>query len=242
MPLESFFTRWRKAVRPLPRRTPSAALLAQRRKQRKLIERTAGVIVLLAAAWFVYSYLASAPDRARAEAALGVMKMSPGTYEQAIHHFDRAAQIWPEYAEAYLDRGIAEHNLNQAGPALVDLDRAVDLDPNLTRAYDERGQIYLDKGDPQKAIDELSESIRLHPTLESYSQRGVAYEKVGQHQKAIADFDAAISEFREAPYIYRARAGVKRKLGDQAGAAADDDKAQRIETGHAVEADVLRAP
>jgi tetratricopeptide (TPR) repeat protein len=129
MLLESFFTRWRQAVRPLPRATPSAALLAQKRKQRRLIQRTAGVILLLGSAWFVYSYSASAPDRARAEGALGVMKMGPATYDQAIHHFDRATQMWPEYAEAHLNRGIAEHNLNQVGPALADLDRAVDLAP-----------------------------------------------------------------------------------------------------------------
>jgi tetratricopeptide (TPR) repeat protein len=242
MALESFFTRWRKAVRPLPRGTPSPAFLAQKRKQRKLIQRTAGILVLLGVGWSVYSYARSAPDRARAEGALGLAKMGPGTYDQAIRHFDRATQIWPEYAEAYLNRGVAEHNLQRPAPALVDLDKALDLDPNLTRAYDERGQIYLEDGDPRKAIEELSQSIRLNATLEGYSQRGVAYEKVGEHQKAIADFDAAIAARRESPYIYRARAAAKRNLGDQPGAAADDDKARRIETGHAAEGDVLLTP
>jgi len=233
--VESFFARWRKAFQSPPRGTPSAALLVQRRRRRRLIQRTVLAILLLGAAWFIYSYVVSAPDRARAEAALGMVKMAPGTYDQAIHHFERATQIWPEYADGYLNLGIAEHNVNQRGPALADLDKALRLNPNLTAAYDERGQIYMESGEPQKAIEELSKSIQLRPTLESYSQRGEVYEKIGEHQKAIADFDAAIAESREASPVYRARAGAKRKIGDRVGADSDDDTAERIENGLPIE-------
>src|ERR1700682_806266 len=99
MAVESFVTRWRKAVRPLPRATPSAALLALKRRQRRLIHRTLAVIVLAGAGWLVYNYLANAPQRARAELALGVKKLSPGAYEEAMTHFNRAIQIWPDYGE-----------------------------------------------------------------------------------------------------------------------------------------------
>jgi tetratricopeptide (TPR) repeat protein len=242
MEVESFLTRWRKAVRPPAQKGASAALLAQKRKQRKLIERTLAVILLAGAGWYVYSYLASAPDRARAESALGVKVMGPGTYEQAIRHFDRAVQIWPEYAEAYVNRAVAEHDVSQREAALADLDKALDLDPSLTRAYNERGQIYLENGDLQKAIRECTKSIDVKPTLDGYYQRGEAYEKLGEHEKAIADFGAAIGEFREAPYVYRARAAARRNFGDREGAQADDANAQRIETGRPVEPDVLLAP
>ena len=132
MAVESFFTRWRKAVRPLPRATPSAALLAQQRRQRRLIYRTLAVIVLAGAAWPVYNYLANAPARARAELALGLKKLSPGAYEEAMAHFNRAIQIWPDYGEAYLNRAVAEHDESQQEAALADLDKALDLDPGST--------------------------------------------------------------------------------------------------------------
>src|ERR1019366_2767812 len=150
MAVESFYTRWRKAVRPLPREAPSAALLALKRRQRKLIQRTLAILVLTGAGGWIYSYWASAPDR------------------------------------------------------------ALDLDASLTQAYNERGQIYLEDGDLQKSIRDCSKSIQVNPTLDAYYQRGEAYEKLGEHQKAIADFDAAISEFREAPFAYRARSVAKR--------------------------------
>ena len=242
MAVESFLTRWRKAVRPLPRATPSVALLALQRRQRRLIHRTLAIIVLAGGAWLVYNYLANAPERARAELALGVKQLSPGTYEEAMAHFNRAIQIWPDYGEAYLNRAVAEHDESHPGPALADLDRALDLDPDSTRAHNERGQIYLENGDPRKAIVEFSRSLQLTPTVEGHYQRGEAYEKLGDHQKAIADFDAAILESSDAPYAFRARAAARLASGDRQGAAADEQQARLIETGQAPTSNVLSAP
>jgi tetratricopeptide (TPR) repeat protein len=196
----------------------------------------------LGAAWLIYGYSASAPDRARAEVALGAKVMGPGTYDESIRHFDRAVELWPDYAEAYLLRAVAEHGASQPGSALADLDKALDLDPVSTRAHNERGQIYLENGNLQKAIIEFSKSLQVQPTLDGYYQRGAAYEKQGDHQKAIADFDAVLVEFRHAPYAYRARAVAKRNMGDRAGASADEAAARRMETGRSAEPDVLLAP
>jgi len=242
MAVESFFTRWRKAVRPLPREAPSAALLALKRRQRKLIQRTVAMLVLAGAGGWIYSYWVSAPDRAQAEIALAEKLLGAGTYDQAMRHFDRAIQIWPDYADACLNRGLAEHGASHRAEALADLDKALDLDPRLTQAYNERGQIYLENGDAQRTIQDCSKSIQMNPTVDAYYQRGEAYEKLGEHRKAIADFGAAIAESREAPFAYRARSMAKRNAGDRAGAQADDDQAQRIETGQSVDPDVLRAP
>ena len=200
------------------------------------------MVVLAGAAGWIYSYWVSAPDRAQEEAALGLKLLGVGTYDQAMRHFDRAIQIWPEYADAYLNRGLAEHGASHRVEALADLGKALDLDPNLTRAYNARGQIYLENGDVRKTIRDCSRSIQVNPTVDAYYQRGEAYEKLGEHQKAIADFDAAIAESREAPFAYRARSVAKRNAGDRAGAQADDDQAQRIETGQSADPDVLRAP
>jgi tetratricopeptide (TPR) repeat protein len=242
MGVESFKTRWRKAVRPLPREAPSAALLALKRRQRKLIQRTLAILALAGAGGWIYNYWASAPDRAQEEAALAVKMLGSGTYDQAMRHFNRAIQIWPSYADAYLNRGLAEQGASHRAAALADFDRALNLDPHLTGAYNARGQIYLENGEVQKTILDCSKSIQVNPTVDAYYQRGEAYEKLGQHQRAIADFDAAIAESREAPFAYRARSVAKRNAGDRVGAQADAEQARRIETGQSAETDVLRAP
>ena len=230
--MASLLARWLQAIAPVPvPGTPDPAVLAQKQKQRRLIWWTVATIALLAAGGYAYSYVASAPDRARAEMAAGMRKMGPGAYGQAIASFDRAIDIWPEFAEAYLNRGVAEHGKGERGAALADLEKALDLDPDLIRAYNERGLIYLESGDGRQAIRNFDQSLKIKPSLDGYYQRGIAYETLQAHGKAVADFDAAIGEYRDAPYVYRARAAAKRNLGDRDGAAGDERFAEQIELG-----------
>lgn len=211
------------------RRSADPAVVAQKCKQRLLLKRTGAILFAFAAGGYAYTYFNDAPKRARAEVALGLKKMAPGSYAEAVAHFDRAIAISPDLGEAYLNRGVAEHHSNRRAEALADLEKALDLDANLTRAYNERGQIYLENKDPQKALVDFTESLRLKPTLEGYYQRGQVYEKLGQHANAIADFTAGISEAPDTPYVYRARAAARRNTGDRGGAEADDAEADRIE-------------
>src|SRR5580698_8507862 len=111
---ESFLTRWLNAVRPIPtRRTYTKAELAQKRKQKRLLTGTLVVIGLGFGGWYVYDYIANAPQRAQAVLAKGMLQMGPGREADAIKAMSRAIDIWPQYAEAYMYRGIAEHNTGQ---------------------------------------------------------------------------------------------------------------------------------
>jgi tetratricopeptide (TPR) repeat protein len=229
----SFLTRWWNSIKPLPeeasRRSP---ITAQKRRQLRLIKRTIGIVALAGAGWGVYTYIASAPERANAQLQAGMQEMQPGAYREAVTRFDRALSIMPQLAEAYLERGIAHHFLGEIEPALADLDKALDLNPDLAAAYNERGAIYHERGDTQKAIENLSKSIQVQATTDGYYQRGQAYESLGQHQKAIEDYDQAVAQRRDAPYVYRARALAKDKLGDTEGAKQDRAKADDIESFH----------
>ena len=76
---ESFLTRWLNAVRPIPSdKTYTAAELAQKRKQKRLLMGTLIVIALGGGGWYVYDYIANAPQRAQAVLAKGMLQMGPG--------------------------------------------------------------------------------------------------------------------------------------------------------------------
>jgi tetratricopeptide (TPR) repeat protein len=230
MSLESPLRRWWNTIRPAPStRTYTKAELAQKARQKKLLRGTLGLIVLSGGGWYAYDYITTAPQRAKAVLDQGMKQMGPGKYQDAIPYFDRAISIAADYADAYLYRGIAEHNLAKTDSALVDLDKATELNPNLVRAFDERGRIFFDKGDTAKAIDEFSKSIKIQPSTDAYYARAQAYEKLGDHQKALSDFDNAIVELRDAPYAYRARAMTKDALGDADGARQDRETAHQID-------------
>jgi tetratricopeptide (TPR) repeat protein len=113
--------------------------------------------------------------------------------------------------------------------ALRDFDKAIEMNPNMDRAYASRGLIYRDRGDINGAVDQFTKSINIRPTVDAYYQRGQTYESLGEHQKAIEDYDYAIAVLRDAPHVYRARSLAKRNLGDVQGADEDREKARSFE-------------
>ena len=195
-------------------------------RKRSVVRTTIAAAALLLAGGGAYYFIASAsassaPQRAEKQYQLGMELIKPGTYPQAIAHFGNAIAVQPEYAEAYLQRGIVHQIVGESEAALADLDHALALDPALAQAQSARGKILRDQGNIQGAIEAMTASIKIKPTMDAYYQRGLTYEALGQHQKAIDDYDQAIDLMSNAPYVYRSRALAKHNLGDLKGEEAD---------------------
>jgi len=232
---QSAFSRFWNTVNPSPKSDrsaqpkPSGKVLEMKRRQRRLIVFTlAGVAAVSAGAW-IYTYIASAPERAEKEFQEGMNYMAPGKYQDAVVHFTRAIAMYAQMPNAYLERGNANRMMGEMDAALADFQAAADLNPVLPEAQSGEALIYIERHDIPHALEHLNKSISLHPTVDAFFQRGQILESQGEHAKAIADYDRAIAEERDSPYIYRARALAKANLGDQEGAHADRDIAFHIE-------------
>jgi tetratricopeptide (TPR) repeat protein len=185
-------------------------------------------VILLVGAAGAYYWIASAQDRAEARFQAGMHKMSPGHYPEAIQEFTSAISIWNRHAQAYLQRGNAEQILGQLDAALDDFERARQVDPSLSEAYTARGTILRDRGDLKGAIQEITRSLSVRATMDGYFQRGQLWERIGEHQKAIEDYDRAIAEERDAPFVYAARSLARQAIGDESGAEQDREMSERI--------------
>ncbi|MGH9559188.1 MAG: tetratricopeptide repeat protein [Bryobacteraceae bacterium] len=226
----SIFGRVWDATKPPPAvNAPSKPRRRLNPKQKRLFAIAASVLILAGGSWSVYAYIAAAPERAQTEFDAGMKLMTPGTYPKAVARFTRAIEIWPTLAKAYLERGIAHKALNETDLALSDFDRAIDRDPDLAAAYNQRGTIFLERDDLKRAEQEFTKSIATQPSVDAYIQRARTYESLGEHQKAIDDFNEAIARMPDSPDVYRARSIARRNLGDQAGYVADRDTARGIE-------------
>lgn len=232
---QSAFNRFWNTVNPPPPSNrggpppPSAKVLEMKRRQRRLITATIAVAVAIGAGVWTYNFIASAPERADKEFQEGMKSMSPGKYPDAVVHFSKAISIYGQMPNAYLERGNANRVLGEMDAALADYQTAADLNPVLPEAHSGIAVIYIERHDVNRALEHLNKSISLHPTVEAYYQRGQMLEAQGQHEKAIADYDRAIAEERDAPYMYRARALAKANMGDADGARADREIANQIE-------------
>jgi tetratricopeptide (TPR) repeat protein len=232
---QSAFTRFWNTVNPPPSSNrpgpppPSAKVLEMKRRQRRLITITLAVAVAIGASAWTYNFVSSAPERADKEFQDGMKFMSPGKYQDAVVHFTKALSIYSQLPNAYLERGNANRVLGEMDAALADYQAAADLNPVLPEAHSGIALIYIERHDINHALEHLNKSISLHPTVEAFYQRGQILEAQGQHAKAIADYDRAIAEERDAPYMYRARALAKANMGDADGAHADREIAGKIE-------------
>jgi len=201
----------------------------ERLRRRRLVLSTLAIVVVAAASWGIYEYIASAPMRAEKVYQDGMRLFGAGNFKGAEDRFTDAISIWPHLAAAYLQRGLARKNTNQVDAAIDDFQHALTEDANQAPAHTALGVIYRERGDVTQAMKELTAAINLSGDTDAFYQRGQIHESQGEHQLAIQDYDSAIHDQPDAPYVYRARAMSRDAIGDHDAAEEDRREAIRIE-------------
>ena len=98
----------------------------------------------------------------------------------------------------------------------------------------EQGRLKEKQGDPEEALKNYAEAIRLKPDFpNAYYGRGVAKYNLGDKQGAIADYNEAIRLKPDYAEAYNNRGNAKYDLGDKQGAIADYSSAIRLKPDYA---------
>jgi lipoprotein NlpI len=117
--------------------------------------------------------------------------------------------------------------------ALVKSERASAQDR--AASYGNRCWAYSDKGDPDRAITDCNEAIRLDPKLaNAYLNRGKAYSDKDDFDRAIADYDQAIKLNPKSSTAYNNLCDAYLDKGDNDRAITDCDEAIRLDPTFAV--------
>ena len=154
--------------------------------------------------------------------------------KKAIEYLNNAIKLQPDYADAYVNRGIAYSNLGQYQRAIQDYNEAIRLKPDYAMAYYNRGLAYgRDLGQHQRAIEDFNEAIRLKPDYApAYNNRGLAYSYLKQYQRAIEDFNEA-TRLKPDPATYYNRGNTYGiGLGQHQRAIEDYNQAIRLKPDH----------
>ncbi len=139
-------------------------------------------------------------DRGVAYARLGQTKL-------AVEDFNRAVQLFPEYAAVYNNRGNLLLTLAQYKEAIKDFDRALLLAPGYAAAYNNRAGAYLKLGQTADAIHDYTSAIKLLPANAApLSGRGRAFLSIKRPHAAIRDFTRAVGSDARFASAYRNRA------------------------------------
>jgi tetratricopeptide (TPR) repeat protein len=214
-------------IKPPP---PVVSVSPEVARRRRLMLAGAGLAMLAAGAGSAaFAYILSAPQRAEAAFQDGRRFAAAGNTAGAIDRFSRAIAIQPRFAAAYLERGLAHQTRLDYRLAMDDCEEALKLNPNLSAAHVARGMVFRSQGNAPHAAAEFTAALAVEQNEDAYYQRGQTYDSLGDHEKAIQDYSAAIALLPDAPYVYRARATAELSRGDREKAARDRERAFAIE-------------
>ena len=182
----------------------------------------------------------------------GLDQVTTEACEQKIAYCDKAIRKDPHDSTAYHTRGWFYVALGQYNQAIADFDKAIRLDPKNAMTYYWRGFAHCATGQYDRAIADAAEAHPLDPENDSaswelwhfardsqaisldpqdaysYGQRGRAYANHGEHQRAVADFNAALRVEPQDAITYNDRALSYAALGQHDLAISDYSEAIRL--------------
>ncbi len=151
-----------------------------------------------------------------------------------------------EYADAYVNRGIALSDTGMFSEALSDLRRSIEFDPELVVAYINRGSVYRKLTDYDLALADFNTAIRLQerkleknkdsykPSPVPYNSLGELYLELKKYNDAVKSFDSAIAIDPRYVEAYNNRGLARHALAQSQSARNDLDEAIRLDPNSAV--------
>jgi len=131
-------------------------------------------------------------------------------HREALEDFNKAIQLYPEYAAAYNNRGNLLLALGALREAVKDFDRALVLAPGYAAAMSNRAGAYMKLGQIDRAIGDYSKAVALTPrSAAALSGRGRAHLAAYRPHGAIRDFTRAVGIDARFGAAYRSRAEAK---------------------------------
>ena len=167
--------------------------------------------------------------------AKGIAYTMLGDKDLAIINFDRAIELNPRRYISYLSRGLAYRDKEKYDHAIADFDRAIELESKMPNTDAEQRKDFDER--MRKASGDIHKLIQLDPEPWFYwfrrgvanDERGKAYVKMGDYDRAIADFSTFIQIDPNRAHIYNNRGAAYGQKGDLDRAIADFDRAIQIE-------------
>jgi tetratricopeptide (TPR) repeat protein len=158
-------------------------------------------------------------DNERAFIMRGAAWQRKGDYERAIKDNDEAIRINPKNASAYNIRGNDYRETLDYERALNDYNIALDIDPDDEVIFANRCFAQALARRYEAALKDCNEALRLRPADNWYAlgRRGLVYLMMGENEKAVADFDAALKINPGNSNALYGRGVAKARLGDADG-------------------------
>lgn len=163
----------------------------------------------------IYTRASILNDRALA---YGRMK----NYELALNDFNKAIELFPEYAIAYNNRGLLLHQMGFYSEAIKDFNRAIALQPTQGATFHNRANAYLKTGAERPAFKDYGQAITLlNDKTAPHLARGQIHLSHHRHFAALRELNQALSQNKKHADVLYNRGQVNLSLERKKEAIAD---------------------
>lgn len=119
--------------------------------------------------------------------------MNKGDLDRALTEVNRAIEISPNLAQAYVLRAGIYHFKNMHDKVIADCGKAIELDLNHEGPYVVRGSTYNVTGKYDLALADFNKALQINPQSGlAYAGRGVSYANKKIYEKALTDLTQGI--------------------------------------------------
>jgi tetratricopeptide (TPR) repeat protein len=142
--------------------------------------------------------------------------------------FGACTALRPQFAPAWLNRGLCFSRLRRLEQARDDYDRAIELDPRMAEAYIQRAGVRERFGDRDGALADFTRALETGSApVRVHFLRASLYERLGDKEQAKADREAGlrITPSDELSWVAR---GEARAASDANAALADAEEALKL--------------
>lgn len=145
-----------------------------------------------------------------------------GKVELALSQLDSLFRIKPDYAKAFVIRGLIKEQMGQDAGVILDLNKAISLDPKDPEIYFARGNYYLRKNYSSSALSDYNKAIASDPDFApAYYERAKLYFEKEELSNSLNDMNLAIKADSSFSDYYLGRATVYSALKEHRLAVSD---------------------
>jgi tetratricopeptide (TPR) repeat protein len=154
-------------------------------------------------------------------------------YPGAINDYNTTMQLFPDYAEAYINRGFCREQLNDNPGAVSDYESAARLRHGWYEPHVDLATIKGKMGLTQEAIREYDTALSLFPEFyQGFNERGALLMDLKNYPSALEDFNQAISINENYPEAFFNRGLLEFRLQDYNSAMEDYTRTIQLNKGY----------
>lgn len=176
------------------------------------------------------SILGRSPDDVYALVYRGEARSLKGEYDAALSDINRALEIIPDLAMAYMIRASVHRDRGDFIRAVEDITFVIDHDPDDEQCYFFRASVWMHLDQYSSAIEDLTSLLIRDPSnVQAYHVRSQCHWEMNQLDFALADLDGALEIQPQDVSILTFRGAIRYELDEWEAARADIDQALEID-------------